>query len=55
MFLVDQDDKGAQGLTFRSQTRNDKPEQHWYLQNGSTKIMLADSTLCLDGGAQSQY
>lgn len=38
-----------------SKTRNDKPEQHWYLQNGATKILLADSTLCLDGGAKSEH
>ncbi len=39
---------------FRSQTRNDKPEQQWYVKDGSTKIQLADSTLCLDGGAKSE-
>jgi hypothetical protein len=38
-----------------SKTRNDKPEQHWYLKDGATKILLADSTLCLDGGAKSEH
>ncbi|KAG7287513.1 hypothetical protein NEMBOFW57_007025 [Staphylotrichum longicolle] len=43
------------GSTTVVKTRNDKPEQHWYLQNGATKILLADSTLCLDGGAKSNW
>jgi hypothetical protein len=41
-------------LAARSKTRNDKPEQHWYLKDGASKILLADSTLCLDGGAKSE-
>lgn len=39
--------------TISSQTRNDKPEQQWYIKDGSTKIQLADTTLCMDAGAKS--
>lgn len=37
-----------------SQTRNDKPEQHWILKDGVTKIQLADTTLCMDAGAKGE-
>jgi hypothetical protein len=37
-----------------SKTRNDKPEQQWYLKDGATKIQLANSTFCMDGGASSE-
>ena len=36
------------------QTRNDTPEQQWYLQDGLTHIQLAGTTLCMDGGAESK-
>ncbi|KAL7625731.1 hypothetical protein AAE478_004954 [Parahypoxylon ruwenzoriense] len=31
-------------------TRKDTGEQQWWLQNGNTKIQLANTTLCLDAG-----
>ncbi|KAK8118077.1 uncharacterized protein PG998_006358 [Apiospora kogelbergensis] len=31
-------------------TGNNAPEQQWYLKDGSTKIQLANTTLCLDAG-----
>lgn len=37
-----------------SKTRTNKPDQTWFLKDGATKILLADSTLCLDGGAKSE-
>ncbi|KAH7110063.1 hypothetical protein B0J11DRAFT_554569 [Dendryphion nanum] len=43
------------GATLVVQTRNDKPEQHWYIKANQTKIQLADTTLCMDGGAQSNW
>jgi hypothetical protein len=43
------------GSTTIVKTFNDTPEQQWYLQDGATKIQLADSTLCMDGGAQSNW
>jgi hypothetical protein len=42
-------------LTVSRKTRNDKPEQQWLLKDGNTTIQLVDSTLCLDGGAQSEH
>ncbi|KAI5859419.1 ricin B lectin domain-containing protein [Durotheca rogersii] len=32
-------------------SRKDTVDQQWYLQSGSTKIQLANTTLCLDAGA----
>ncbi|KAK4149018.1 ricin B lectin domain-containing protein [Chaetomidium leptoderma] len=43
------------GSTTIVQTRNDKPEQQWYIKDGTTKIQLVDSTLCMDGGPQSNW
>ncbi|KAG9230718.1 ricin B lectin domain-containing protein [Amylocarpus encephaloides] len=43
------------GTTLIVQTRNDKPEQHWYLKDGSSTIQLADTTLCLDGGPKANW
>ncbi|KAK4125674.1 carbohydrate-binding module family 13 protein [Parathielavia appendiculata] len=43
------------GSTTIVKTRNDKPEQHWYIKDGATKIQLVDSNLCMDGGAQSNW
>lgn len=37
-----------------SQTRKSTPEQQWYLQNNATKIQLAGTTLCMDGGAKGK-
>ena len=34
-------------------TRNDTPEQQWYIQAGTTHVQLAGTTLCIDGGAES--
>ncbi|KAK7959279.1 uncharacterized protein PG986_004133 [Apiospora aurea] len=31
-------------------TSTNAPEQQWYLQDGATKIQLANTTLCLDAG-----
>lgn len=36
------------------QTRNDTPEQQWYLQDDKTKIQLAGTTLCMDAGAKGK-
>lgn len=33
-----------------SKTSTNAPEQQWYLQDGSTKIQVANTTLCLDAG-----
>ncbi|KAK4199179.1 hypothetical protein QBC40DRAFT_176856 [Triangularia verruculosa] len=36
--------------------KNDKPEQHWYLKDGpGVWIQLADTNLCLDAGAKSNW
>ncbi|TVY85340.1 hypothetical protein LSUE1_G000287 [Lachnellula suecica] len=32
-----------------------KPEQQWVIAAGNTTIQLANSTLCLDGGAKSNW
>jgi hypothetical protein len=45
----------TQSLSNHRKTRNDKPEQQWYLKDGATKIQLVDSNLCMDGGAKSQH
>ncbi|KAK4177128.1 hypothetical protein QBC36DRAFT_345704 [Triangularia setosa] len=38
------------------QIKNDKPEQHWYLKDGTgVRIQLADTNLCLDAGAKSNW
>ncbi|KAH8205232.1 hypothetical protein TruAng_000644 [Truncatella angustata] len=37
------------------QTLTNKPEQHWYIQAGNTTIQLANTTLCLDAGAKSNW
>ncbi|KAI1866710.1 uncharacterized protein JN550_007563 [Neoarthrinium moseri] len=37
------------------QTLTSKPEQQWYLKEGNTTIQLADSKLCLDAGAKSNW
>ncbi|KAK0726277.1 hypothetical protein B0T21DRAFT_350431 [Apiosordaria backusii] len=38
------------------QIKNDKPEQHWYLKDGTGgRIQLADTNLCLDAGAKSNW
>ncbi len=36
------------------QTRNNKPEQQWYIKDGKTKIQLVDTNLCVDAGAKSE-
>lgn len=36
------------------QTLANTPEQQWYLQEGTTLIQLAGTTLCMDGGAESK-
>ncbi|KAL2259758.1 hypothetical protein VTK26DRAFT_6446 [Humicola hyalothermophila] len=43
------------GSTTIVQTIANTPEQQWYLKDGDSKIMLVDSTLCLDGGEQSNW
>ncbi|KAK4234263.1 ricin B lectin domain-containing protein [Achaetomium macrosporum] len=43
------------GSTVVVKTLNNKPEQQWYIKDNTTKIQLVDSTLCLDGGAQSNW
>ena len=37
-----------------SQKLNNKVEQQWYIKLGATKIQLANTTLCLDGGPKSK-
>ena len=34
------------------QTLTSKPEQQWYVKDGTSKIQLAGTTLCLDAGAK---
>ncbi|KAF2463073.1 uncharacterized protein BDR25DRAFT_329913 [Lindgomyces ingoldianus] len=43
------------GSTMVVQTLNNKPEQQWYLKEGNTTIILANTTLCLDAGAKSNW
>ncbi|OCL11001.1 carbohydrate-binding module family 13 protein [Glonium stellatum] len=45
------------GSTIVVQTLTSKPEQQWYIKDGNTtgKVQLANSTLCLDGGAKSNW
>jgi hypothetical protein len=38
-----------------SQTFASTPAQQWYLKEGNSSIQLADSTLCLDGGAKCKH
>jgi len=42
------------GTTLVVQTLNNKPEQQWYIKEGSAKIQLVDTTLCMDAGAKSK-
>ncbi len=41
-------------FALHSKTRNDKPEQQWWLKDGASKIQLVGSTLCMDGGAKGE-
>ncbi|KAI1081508.1 hypothetical protein F5B20DRAFT_536246 [Whalleya microplaca] len=43
------------GSTLVVKTAANAPEQQWYIKDGNTKIQLADTTLCLDGGAQANW
>ncbi|EAQ87708.1 predicted protein [Chaetomium globosum CBS 148.51] len=43
------------GSTTIVQTRKSTPEQQWYLKDGATKIQLAGTTLCMDGGAKANW
>ncbi|KAK3312657.1 hypothetical protein B0H66DRAFT_504543 [Apodospora peruviana] len=43
------------GSTLVVQTRTDKPDQHWLLKDGVTKIQLANTTLCMDAGAKTAW
>ncbi|PVH70059.1 carbohydrate-binding module family 13 protein [Cadophora sp. DSE1049] len=45
------------GTTLVVQTLNNKPEQQWYIKDGNVtgKIQLADTTFCMDAGAQSNW
>ncbi|PSN64567.1 hypothetical protein BS50DRAFT_557168 [Corynespora cassiicola Philippines] len=43
------------GSTIVVQTKNDKPEQHWYIKDNQTKIQLVDTMLCIDAGAKSNW
>jgi hypothetical protein len=45
------------GSTTIVKTRNDSAtaEQSWYLKDGETKIQLAGTTLCMDGGPQGEF
>ena len=38
------------------QTLNNKPEQQWYIKDGNVtgRIQLADTTFCMDAGAQGE-
>ncbi|PKS05465.1 hypothetical protein jhhlp_008842 [Lomentospora prolificans] len=37
------------------QTQSEAPEQHWLLTEGASTLQLADSTLCVDGGAKTNW
>ncbi|KAK1765004.1 hypothetical protein QBC33DRAFT_621620 [Phialemonium atrogriseum] len=37
------------------QTLTNKPEQQWYLKEGSSTIQLAGTTLCMDAGAKANW
>ncbi|KAK3317703.1 hypothetical protein B0T19DRAFT_296503 [Cercophora scortea] len=43
------------GSTLVVQTLNNKPEQQWYIKANQTKIQLADTKLCVDAGAKSNW
>ncbi|KAI1351391.1 carbohydrate-binding module family 13 protein, partial [Xylaria sp. FL0043] len=44
------------GSTLVVQTAASKPEQQWYVKSGeNSKIQLANSTLCVDAGAQTNW
>ncbi|KAH8898377.1 hypothetical protein GQ53DRAFT_777789 [Thozetella sp. PMI_491] len=43
------------GAAIVVQTLNNKAEQQWYIKDGKTKIQLADTTLCIDAGAKSNW
>ncbi|KEZ39141.1 hypothetical protein SAPIO_CDS10540 [Scedosporium apiospermum] len=43
------------GSSLVVQTLSEKPEQQWLLQDGASTLQLADTTLCIDGGAQSNW
>ncbi|OTB05232.1 carbohydrate-binding module family 13 protein [Hypoxylon sp. CI-4A] len=43
------------GSTLVVKTAAQTPEQQWYIKDGSTKIQLAGTTLCLDGGAETNW
>ncbi|KAI0525949.1 hypothetical protein F5B22DRAFT_633309 [Xylaria bambusicola] len=44
------------GSTLVVKTAAAKPEQQWYIKGGqNTKIQLANSTLCVDAGAKSNW
>ncbi|KAL2126376.1 hypothetical protein VTI74DRAFT_1090 [Chaetomium olivicolor] len=43
------------GSTTTVKTLYNKPEQQWYIKNGTTNIQLVDSTLCMDGGAKKRF
>ncbi|PMD43177.1 carbohydrate-binding module family 13 protein [Hyaloscypha variabilis F] len=43
------------GSIIQVQTLASTPAQQWYLKEGNSSIQLAGSTLCLDGGAKSNW
>ncbi|KAI0003895.1 carbohydrate-binding module family 13 protein [Xylariaceae sp. FL0662B] len=43
------------GSTLVVKTAANTPEQQWYIKDGNTNIQLADTTLCLDGGVQTNW
>ncbi|KAL1881480.1 hypothetical protein VTK73DRAFT_3542 [Phialemonium thermophilum] len=45
----------ASGSTIVVQTLANTAAQQWYLQSGPTKIQLANTQLCLDAGAKSNW
>ncbi|KAF2278007.1 uncharacterized protein EI97DRAFT_449399 [Westerdykella ornata] len=43
------------GTTLVVQTRTNKVDQQWYIKANSTKIQLATTNFCLDGGPKSNW
>ncbi|KAI2471884.1 carbohydrate-binding module family 13 protein [Annulohypoxylon bovei var. microspora] len=43
------------GSTLVIKTGAQAPEQQWYITSGNTKIQLAGTELCLDGGEQANW
>ncbi|SPO07242.1 uncharacterized protein DNG_09936 [Cephalotrichum gorgonifer] len=47
--------KAEAGGALAVQVRDDSVGQQWYIKQGSSHIQLAETTLCIDAGAQSNW